>query len=311
MNRRHNFQFLRTKFGKHILYASIIICVLVLFFLTISFLRDFSHSRGGKFKLDANSNFDDSTQSTPPLALGKSTRFMTEKNFDWRTLTDGIEFSTYRLEGDTSILRFELYLLRFDPKKIEIDIALPTVLGNSDIKTMAQDYDAKVGINANFFDNNGKTLGLVIKNGRQINKLHVGGQTLTGIFYIDDGNPAIVHRTEKIPETAELAIQSGPRLMLGGKLAKLSPSEYSTRRSGIATTQDEKIIVYSTLLRFPGATLAQIQQMLMSPELNIKDAINLDGGGSSQLFVDSSIAPNNEEIFVSGGDNVTLGLIFR
>jgi exopolysaccharide biosynthesis protein len=98
--------------------------------------------------------------------------------------------------------------------------------------------------------------------------------------------------------------------MVNGNSTKLTPSEHSTRRSGIATTKDNKIIIYSTLLRFPGATLSQIQDMLSAPELQIQDALNLDGGSSSQFYINGRIAPKNEEILLSGGDTVPVGLIF-
>ncbi|MDR2337453.1 MAG: phosphodiester glycosidase family protein [Deltaproteobacteria bacterium] len=254
-------------------------------------------------------------------ALGKTSFSQNKKqaediiedtNFVWSQLTDGIEFSTYHLIGDTSVLRFEVYLLRIDPLKIKTEIVLAKDLERSasDIKSMANSRKALVGINANFFDLNSNPLGLIIRNGKKINKFHTGGKTLSGIFYIKDNEPKIVFRGTPIPDEVELAIQSGPRLMLDGNQIKLTPSEHSTRRSGIATTQDGKIIIYSTLLRFPGATLSQIQKMLLFPELNIKDALNLDGGSSSQFYINELIAPKGEEILLSGGDAVPVGLVF-
>jgi exopolysaccharide biosynthesis protein len=64
------------------------------------------------------------------------------------------------------------------------------------------------------------------------------------------------------------------------------------------------------MLRFPGATLAQLQEMLLDPSLNVDDALNLDGGGSSQLFVEKNLRIA-DETFISGGDVVPVGLIVK
>jgi exopolysaccharide biosynthesis protein len=53
--------------------------------------------------------------------------------------------------------------------------------------------------------------------------------------------------------------------------------------------------------------LKELQQFLMGKELDLVDAVNLDGGGSSQLFIAGT--KNSEEVFVSGGDNVPVFLV--
>jgi exopolysaccharide biosynthesis protein len=55
--------------------------------------------------------------------------------------------------------------------------------------------------------------------------------------------------------------------------------------------------------------MEQIQQMLLDPELEVVDALNLDGGSSSQLFVAATVSPSDKELLYSGGDLVPVGLV--
>ena len=234
-------------------------------------------------------------------------------DFTWVKLTDGIEFTTYHFINDANVIKQEIYLVRIDPRKIKTNVAIASDLNlpsRIDIKSISRYSNALVGINANFFDVEGKPLGLIIRDGKKLNKLHGGGKTLSGIFYIKNGLPGIVFRDMPLPANVTLAIQSGPRLVANGEKSKLVPSAHASRRSGVAVTYDKQIIIYATLLRFPGTTLEQVQDMLLLKELNIKDALNLDGGSSSQLYIDKSITTGGEEIFITGGDVVPVGLVF-
>ena len=87
------------------------------------------------------------------------------------------------------------------------------------------------------------------------------------------------------------------------------PKEQS-RRSGIALTNRGEVIIFATFLRFPGAALEQIQQMLLDPMLDISAALNLDGGGSSQLFVRKNPF-SADDTFITGGDLVPAGLVVQ
>jgi exopolysaccharide biosynthesis protein len=63
-------------------------------------------------------------------------------------------------------------------------------------------------------------------------------------------------------------------------------------------------VVSSGLL---GVSLEQLQDELQRPGIDCLDALNLDGGGSSQLWVNGSIqgAPNGfEEISIQASDPV-------
>jgi uncharacterized protein YigE (DUF2233 family) len=140
--------------------------------------------------------------------------------------------------------------------------------------------------------------------------MHRGGRLLTGVFYISGGKAFIVARDDFKEEQVENAVQAGPRLVVNGKLLKVSEPHEASRRSGIAITRSGGVILYATYLRFPGATLEQIQEMLLDPALDVVTALNLDGGGSSQLFIKKNPLLV-DDTFISGGDQVPVGLVVK
>ena len=177
------------------------------------------------------------------------------------------------------------------------------------MRSMARQISVVVGINANFFDESHQPLGLVLSEGKQLHPLQRGGSVLTGIFQISKkGVPAIIHRDDYDAKDVNLAIQAGPRLLDEGRLIPMKSGQDSSRRSGIAITKDGKILLFATVLRFPGTSFEEVAKLLLDPQLGIRDALNLDGGGSSQLFIENTPALGNE-IFVHGGDSVPVGLI--
>ncbi len=236
---------------------------------------------------------------------------------DWKSVEEGFDFAKYELGDASSVIRSEVYLLRFDPQRFNFIAVTADSEGDedrppaADLRTLTKKSAGVAGINANFFDEKGSPLGLLMDNGTMVHKIHRGGKVLSGIFAVrNDGSAFISHRSDFDTRGIATAIQAGPRLVTGGKAVPISSADESSRRSGIAITKKNAVILYATVLRFPGATLGDIQGMLLDPTLEVAEALNLDGGGSSQLFIES-FASLSGETFISGGDRVPVGLIVR
>lgn len=229
--------------------------------------------------------------------------------FQWELVEPGFWRGRYALPKKEALIAPEVFLLKFQPPHFMCHLVTANEVGlkRADVRTMTKKIGGIAGINTNFFDEVGDPLGLVIKNEQGLNKLHRGGNVLTGIFFMDDKKPSIVHRDEFQNARAQLAFQSGPRLIAGGRAVQISSSDAPNRRSGLALARNSEIILYATLLRFPGATLSQLQEMLLDPQLEIIDALNLDGGGSSQLFMEKNAL--GEAVYISGGDLVPVALV--
>lgn len=179
------------------------------------------------------------------------------------------------------------------------------------VRSMAISSKATACINANFFDTRGSPLGLVISNGRTYQKMHKIGGVLTGIFSISRSGPEITHRDLFVGKDAVEATQSGPRLIEKGILtAGLKEGASYSRRSAVCLDAQNNIIFATSGGGIRGTPLNDFALLLKSAPLMCVDALNLDGGGSAQLYINS---PKDEEpIFVQGNDEVPVGLcIFK
>lgn len=230
----------------------------------------------------------------------------------WKQIEPGLWFAKKELGGPGAIIAPELYMLKHDPAKFDLKLVSSADFSgeNQDARSMTRRIQGVAGINANFFDPQGKALGLIVSGGSILQKMHRGGSVLTGVFSVFKTGPQILEREAFTDFSAGLAVQAGPILVRNSKPVKLGITDETSRRSGIAVTNSGQVIFYATLLRFPGATLKAVQAALSDPALDIADALNFDGGGSSQLFIES-LPLLSEEIFITGGDKVPLCLVLK
>ena len=245
----------------------------------------------------------------PALADGEPEAFDVSRPI-WKKLASGIYFSEIIVSNPHSGLNSEVALLKVNPKSTNIRVSDAREFGEKtfSVKGHAKNSSALAAINANFYDPEDRPLGLVINNYKEKQKVHKGGSLLTGIFYIQDKTASIVKREFFRRKGVGFAIQSGPRLISNGKTLDVYRKDSLTRRSGVAVLETGEIVLFATLKRFPGARLSQIQAIFLSKDLKAKDVLNLDGGGSSGLY----IAPgkvNEDEYYISGGDPVPIALL--
>jgi uncharacterized protein YigE (DUF2233 family) len=138
-------------------------------------------------------------------------------------------------------------------------------------------------INGSFFDEHQKPLGLIITRGTIAHGIHKGGSALTGIFGITRKEPFIVHRGQFSTATVTEAVQAGPRVLAQGKVVPgLKESLTPTHRSGVCIDAEKRIVFYITQSELFGVDLSELTQALLRPSIGCVDALNLDGGGSSQ-----------------------------
>ena len=169
-----------------------------------------------------------------------------------------------------------------------------------------------VCINANFFDENGDPLGLVVNRGILARKMHKGGRTLNGVFSVTRSGPAIQNRFD-LPLAAVLeAVQAGPLLLGNGEAAGgIRESSPASRRSGVCLDEAGRVILYIASANFTRIPIETLQTVLRYPGINCRSALNLDGGGSAQLYVNPNTAPGDstyEILSVPGTDEVPVAL---
>ncbi len=141
------------------------------------------------------------------------------------------------------------------------------------------------GVNGGYFHANGQPLGLVIAQGRRINRFETA-KLLSGVVYSDDRGLHLVRRSRFRDHPGITALlQTGPYLVEDGRTVRGLSTSATDRRTFIATDWRGHWVLGATLNR---VTLADLAESLASPESltpwRVDRAINLDGGSSSGFF---------------------------
>lgn len=208
----------------------------------------------------------------------------------WRTVHRGIEFRKIALERTEPSYQIELKLARFDPKAIA-----PRILHGRDLqlngassKTFAEKSGALAAINANYFDEKGRPLAYLKISDKEINRSVSKHALYTGVFGMRDGSPFVIHRDEFNPSQVTEALQSGPLLLYRGAPVEVMPGlgRYA-RRAVIGIDKDGRLIAAVTDAILGGLSFAELQELFANPkaQLETPDLLNLDGGGSAQLYL--------------------------
>ena len=163
------------------------------------------------------------------------------------------------------------------------DLRLVPAGGPSSRRTVAEivaPYPVVVAINASFFDNEGRAMGLAV-DGRQV--MAGGKRRSWGALVIDDRNARIVLGGEiKDDHAHRLVVQGIPRLVVGGEVQPLKPQ--LAERTAVCAKSHVVVFVVSTKTE----TTPFARFLAASPDqggLGCRDALNLDGGPSTQLVV--------------------------
>lgn len=198
---------------------------------------------------------------------------------NWRELSPGIEYQD--LAGGLLAPWSHIYAFRIDLNKNKLAIvsAKSLALKNASADQFAEHSQALLSINGGFFDHQFNPLGLRINNYRQENPLK--RISWWGVFYIKY-NKAHISSLSRFNQDNDIsfAMQSGPRLLIKGRIPSLKAGEADRSALGI-TAKGKVIILVST-----NATMStnKLAHLLKAPPLSCVDAINLDGGSSSQLY---------------------------
>lgn len=182
-----------------------------------------------------------------------------------------------------------VHYFKMDPRSVKIDILLSAEgLTASEFRKRHQSV---LVINGGFFDVNGKSMGLMIRHGVEANPLRQNSWPIFLLGGKEAKTPFIVPREEwqknqKKYGNVQLALQVGPRLVVEGKIQSFKES-LSDKRSAIGITKEGQLIIamsQSPLWLKDWATLLSRYCV---------NAMNLDGGGSSQIsFHDKGISIN-------------------
>jgi uncharacterized protein YigE (DUF2233 family) len=195
------------------------------------------------------------------------------------TFSQGLLSTVYVDLIKTSLTTFEMRILRAQRygKKVATAKELCSLSG------------ASVCINGSFFDEQRKALGLLIERGITVQKIQNSSSLLSGVIQSSVDGVSIIHREKFEPKKVLDALQAGPRLVESGSLIEgLRLNDVSERRSGVCIDNNNNLIFFIVRSSVFGISTSALQKLLIKPGIDCKDALNLDGGSSSQLFYQNS-----------------------
>jgi hypothetical protein len=210
----------------------------------------------------------------------------------WKTIQKGLEFRKIIMGRLESGYEIEFKLLRMDSQIIvpRVLSAASFQLKSANAKTFAEKAGAIAAINANYFDEKGRPLAYLKTAEKEINRSVSKHRLYTGVFGVSETGPFVTHRDEFQPQQASAALQSGPLLLhrrapveLMGGLGRYA------RRSVIATDKEGRVIIGVADGVIGGLSFSELQELFVQPrwQLDAVELLNLDGGGSAQLYVKS------------------------
>jgi uncharacterized protein YigE (DUF2233 family) len=221
-----------------------------------------------------------------------------------------MEFRTIALERSEPSHAIELKVLRFDSRWV-----IPRIIRSSrfqlkgaNVKTLAEKSGAIAAINGNYFDEKGQPLGFLKAEAQEVNRAISKSALFSGVFGTRSLSPFIVHRDEFQSPQADEALQSGPLLLNRGKALEVTrgAGRYG-RRSVIGIDQANRLVIAVADSILGGLTWVELQELFSTPhwQLQTPDLLNLDGGGSAQLYVKTGnleeMIPGTAEVPVAIG----------
>jgi uncharacterized protein YigE (DUF2233 family) len=194
----------------------------------------------------------------------------------------GLNFTERHVTADTGDVT--LWVVTFDPKAHAFAV-MDNPEGVFDLGTAAEKRGALAGVNGGYFKPDRTPLGLAVRQGVEIHPLE-HANLLSGVVSV---TPAAItiQRTAafKASTTVREALQAGPFLVEHGKpITGLNAAKSAART---VVFQDAK--GRTGFLIGKSATLAEMAEILATakifPEGRIVQALNLDGGTSTALWV--------------------------
>ncbi|HLH61695.1 MAG TPA: phosphodiester glycosidase family protein [Ktedonobacteraceae bacterium] len=175
-------------------------------------------------------------------------------------------------------------IVRFDPHDISLSVGYqpdqPMLLSQ-----WMQHEKATAIINGGYFDDQDHATALVVSNG------HVFGQSYQGFGGMLSVNAQGTISLRSLrqqpydPDSEQLrqATQSSPMLVLDGKRTQFDADASMTPRSVVATDKQGRLLFIVS----PGQvfSLDELADQLVDSDLSIYNALNLDGGASTGLYV--------------------------
>ena len=178
-------------------------------------------------------------------------------------------------------------IVRFDTRKINVSVGYQPGQPISMSDWEQREHPLAL-INGGYFDQQFYATALVVSNGKVFGQSYAG---FGGMLSVDSRGSLSLRSLRQQPydpnaEQLEQATQSTPMLMSGGKRTQFNADASQTRRSVVAMDKQGRMLFIVS--PNPIFSLDELAELLVSSDLSIETALNLDGGSSTGLYVGGS-----------------------
>jgi Phosphodiester glycosidase len=192
----------------------------------------------------------------------------------------GIEHATFQVQpGDAGAFSGHAFKIDLDVAELRL-VPAGDPSGRRPVEQIVAPYPIVVAVNASFFDKEGRAMGLAVDEGRP---MALSKQRSWGALVVEGKKARIMLGADIQDHLAHrLIVQGIPRLVVGGKVQELK--RQIAERTAVCTDGNIVGLVVST----KAEATAFARFLVDSPDkggLGCRDAVNLDGGPSTQLVV--------------------------
>jgi exopolysaccharide biosynthesis protein len=223
----------------------------------------------------------------------------------WNRVATGVEvrYEDWKIPGgdDDTVT-----IVRFDIHKIKLSVGYQPGQPMSMNDWTQQEHPLAI-INGGYFDQQDNATALVVSNGKVFGESYTG---FGGMLSVDSRGSISLRSLHQQPynpnsEQLEQATQSVPVLMLGGKRTQFSADASQTRRSVVAMDKQGRLLFIVS--PNPIFSLDELADQLVSSDLSIEVALNLDGGSSTGLYVNGG----SPQVRIDSQANLPLVIIVK
>lgn len=201
----------------------------------------------------------------------------------WNRVANGVEVR-YEDWKDAAGDDDTVTIVRFDTRKIKVSVGYQPGQPLSMSDWTQQEHPLAL-INGGYFDQQFYATALVVSSGKVFGQSYEG---FGGMLSVNSRGSLGLRSLRQQPyapnaEQLEQATQSAPMLMEGGKRTQFNADASQTRRSVVAMDKQGRLLFIVS--PDPIFSLDELADQLVSSDLSIQVALNLDGGSSTGLYV--------------------------
>jgi exopolysaccharide biosynthesis protein len=240
----------------------------------------------------------------PTISIGLAAQTPTPTTNTWKQAIPGVEVrneiwkSSDGASDTVSIVRFNLQYV-----KLSVAYQPDQPLSMED---WMQKEHATALINGGYFDGQDNATALVISNGQAFGTSYDG---FGGMLDVDAKGHVQVRSLHEQPYTPSegltQATQCTPMLLLNGKRTQFNADNKASPRSVVAMDKQGRLLFIVS----PGAefTLDDLAALLAKSDLELVNALNLDGGSSTGLYLNAG----SQKITIDSYVNLPLVVVVK